>query len=118
MIDAELKALVSEVVGEVLKRRAGADQLAYSVPAAAKLLGRSASTVRRMVSSGELRTVQVSRCKMVPRSELERLTSPATSRETASRSGRRSSWALRRAHRGLQMSSARYRARRCRPARA
>lgn len=84
MIDAELKALVSEVVGEVLKRRAGADQLAYSVPAAAKLLGRSASTVRRMVSSGELRTVQVSGCKMVPRSELERLTSPATSQETAS----------------------------------
>lgn len=49
------------------------DRLAYRVAEAARLLGVSERTVRRLVASGQLRAVTVGGIVLVPRAELDRL---------------------------------------------
>jgi len=51
------------------------DQLAYSTPDAANLLGVSIQTVYRMLAAGELRTIKIRGRRLVPASELQRIVS-------------------------------------------
>lgn len=77
-IEAELRA-IRERLEVVLEPSPG--RACYSLAEAAKRLGVSASTLRRMVQGGELLTVQVGKVPKVPATELARVSTP---RRTAS----------------------------------
>lgn len=83
------QADLSSVVAELAALRRGIDGLrrdferanaprpgAYTVGAAAKHLGLSTRSVRRMLDSGAIAGVVVGSRRMVPRAEMERLTAP------------------------------------------
>jgi excisionase family DNA binding protein len=77
-IEAELQAIRARLE-QVLEPSPG--RAVYSLAEAAKRLGVSASTLRRMVRSGELLTVPVGKTPKVPATELARVSAP---RRTAS----------------------------------
>ena len=61
------------------------ERLAYSQVDAATLLGVSLSTIRRLISAGELRTIRVGKRRaVIPRAELERLLSSFVQNERLS----------------------------------
>ena len=59
---------------------------ALSIPRAAKRLGRSATTVRRLIRAGAILTVTIGKTRMVPISEIDGRTVPAD--RPARRTGR------------------------------
>src|SRR4051794_13100643 len=78
---ARIRALLAELA-DVLDERAAAEarpaqpEQVYSLPQAAKILGVSEASLRRMRDRGELRTIPVGRRrKVVSASELARITS-------------------------------------------
>lgn len=91
---------------DALERKIGAINLpprAVDVPDAARLLGRSPKTVRRMILAGELGTVLMLGSRMVPMSEILRLTTVITT-------ARRSVPSVKRGPTAKRMASARERA--------
>ena len=77
---AKFEALLEDIRNRIerLEERLQPRPTVMTYPAAAKLLGVSATKVKRMVRSGELRTALVGKTKMVPLSEIERLSTPTT----------------------------------------
>lgn len=75
---AKFEALLEDIRARIerLEDRLQPRPSVMSYPAAAKLLGVSPTKVKRMVRSGELRTALVGKTKMVPLSEIERLSTP------------------------------------------
>lgn len=83
-IEAKLDALVERL----RERAAQADQPDLLTPkAAAAALSVSTKTIGRMVRRGQLRTVQVGRHWRVPRSEVERFSTPKTKAPQPKRRG-------------------------------
>lgn len=80
MEEGKLLSMLRAVLREELGAREGlaAGPLVYSFASAAKHLEVSERTIRRMVSSGQLLTVEVGETPKVPRSELLRIAQPPT----------------------------------------
>ena len=80
VLEGELRLL-----REQIERQFGASPAAFTVEAAARQLSVSAKTVRRMMASGQLLPVTLGRRRLIPRSEIERVTTPAAPRAPAVR---------------------------------
>jgi excisionase family DNA binding protein len=80
VLDGELRLL-----REQIERQFGGAPAAYTLEAAARQLSVSTKTVRRMMASGQLLPVTLGRRKLIPRSEIERVTTPAAPRAAAAR---------------------------------
>lgn len=77
-VDAALKDLVHEAMGEYLDSFVGRltdpEPLTYSIPQAAKVLGTSQDTVRRLIAADHLPLVpHMGGRRLIPRTAVERL---------------------------------------------
>lgn len=80
VLEKELRLLREQV-----ERQFSGAPAAYTMEAAARQLSLSTKTVRRMVASGQLLPVTLGRRKLIPRSEIERVTTPAAPRAAPAR---------------------------------
>lgn len=77
-VEAELRLLrlSFEKLNESLSAQLAGRQRAFKVPAAAKLCGMGLTKMRELVDSGAVLTVLLGKTRLVPVSEIERLTTP------------------------------------------
>lgn len=71
-IEAQLREIRRLLEGD----RSGVQQLAFSVPEAAVMLGCKLTKMRRLLRTGAVATVTVGDREMVPRSEIDRILTP------------------------------------------
>ncbi len=83
-----MNELIEVVLAEVRALRAEQKQLprlAVNLKEAAAMLGRSPKTVAKMLQRGELMAVTLCGDRMIPMSELKRVTTPKQDRKTPAR---------------------------------